>query len=194
MTGGQGSIILTPGSMANVPILNFSAEYNVDTFYVQAANYTVFQLYNTHVTDYCNTDVWVYISGFPQTTMPYAVVDQSPFVDPQFDQCPLKAYVLASATHVLDGGGCDYQLLLFGSVAGQGTVTIDKVMETAQGTQVQFHVSQVQAQGIPYSDSECENLPLSSMYDSCSPTCTCTGQGTIQIEVQGGEGECIDTL
>jgi hypothetical protein len=177
---------LMDGSTANIPNLTFDNKGNVGATYDTVLNATLLGLGDQPPVGYCNTVVFVYISG-PPAAADYTVVDMSPYADPYFAQgTQKKAYVLASAGSVLDGGECDSQLRLFGSTAGSGTVKLTGW----QGNKLQFTVSQVQATGI--SDSNCAFLPLPSLF-TCNSPCTCNGQGTIQVDVQGGEVDCLAT-
>jgi hypothetical protein len=166
---GKGSISFTNLGMANLPSLTTSASGSVMAAYLSGLDYTQIIMAGQG-SGACGVDLEIDLSGMPKVG-DYTLVAMSPELTLGFSQAQ-KAYVFGGGTMDADGG-CGVELA-FQSVAGSGMVSVTSV----EGQRIQFTVTGVQATGIK--DPMCLGMG--------GP---CNGQGTIQIDVKGGEADCL---
>ncbi len=172
MYAGSGTTYLTDVSAANIPTVVLGNGGSISAIYYSSGDYTELKL-GADPPGYCSAGALVDLSGKPKVGF-YTVVAGSPYDSATFSGGPPNAYVFAQMDPALSDGGCAAATRAFGSVAGSGTVQVTGV----QGQKVTFVVTGVQAVGI--SDPTCAGM--------CGD---CDGQGTIQVDIKGGEADCL---
>jgi hypothetical protein len=167
---GKGSLSFTDVGAANLPSQTVGTDGSVMASYISGLEYTSINMSGPG-SSVCGVTLEIDLSGMPQVG-DYPVVAMSPIQDLGFGQGSRKAYLFAGGSMDADGG-CGVELA-FQSMAGSGTVSVTSV----EGQRIQFTVTGVQATGI--NDPTCADMG--------GP---CAGQGTIQIDVKGGEADCL---